>query len=588
MNEASRIADHAARLVEIGDIDAALVVAAAGLAFISNSLRRNLNVNNNITQAQAQLLYVRGQCLRIRAISHVPGGLATTHTDLLSATLSSTSSYNNNASQQLSTATTKAAVTTNSNAAAAATAARPALDAFTAALRLVPNSQVYAEAAADAAIACNSPKQALYFLSSVNSKNGFGTAPTATNSSNGRGGTSLRACILMAKAYKALNMPAKFKDCLWNIVRIEPLALDSLKSLINLGESLDAIVPYIPEIHRPWVVPLLAAHEASLECNFKDAKKIAHCHVKEGNNIMANYAFEQASPLIRKLDPQNTKYMDQYARVLQTQGTLFQLNRLATDMVAVSENHPETWLVMARYCETKGSLDRAMQLTEKALKLNSRHMESYLLKGALQLALHLPQEAISSFKIAHEMSPSLESYRGLMEAYVACKRTKEALSVAKESLKKMPENARAIVLVGCVLSNMPERRAQAQATFKKALSLDPKCTEALYALASSLVNESKYQAAADLLQSNLIHINNHIAHTRLGDIYAVLKNFDAAMEHYNIALKIDAGYGAAKIGFERVEKMIGRMEDMDDDGTGGGGGENGAADDLDAEGGRNF
>ncbi|KAI9347619.1 hypothetical protein BDR26DRAFT_854404, partial [Obelidium mucronatum] len=253
--------------------------------------------------------------------------------------------------------------------------------------------------------------------------------------------------------------------------------------------------------------------------------------------------------------------MDQFARILQTQGTHIQLNRLATDLMALSEDRPEPWIVMARYCETKGDMDRAMHLVEKSLLLGSNHAEGHLLKGSLLLGQSKPQEAITSFRTAHQLSPGLESYRGLMESYIACKRTKEALAIAKEAIQRMPNNAKAVVLVGCVFSHMPDRKAQAASAFARALEMDPKCTEALYALVSSLVGDSKHKEAVALLQNNLIHTNNHITHTRLGDIYTCMKEYDRAMDHYNIALKIDGAYEAARTGFERVEKLIGKMDE---------------------------
>ncbi|KAJ3247183.1 Anaphase-promoting complex subunit 7 [Chytriomyces hyalinus] len=389
---------------------------------------------------------------------------------------------------------------------------------------------------------------------------------------------SLRLLNLLADAYSAAsnttapaNTSSKLQSTLLQILHLEPLATEVMKKLISLKYPVQNIMRLVPADCCGWVEPLLLAHQASLNCNFKDANakltilaqklgredtdillEIADCHLNDGNYILAHYLFEK----VRQQDPYIIKRMDRYARVLQSKGSAMQLNRLATHLISLTEDRPEPWVVMARYSETKGDFERAIQLVDKALTLDKRHGESYLLKGSLMLSLHRPQEAISCFVYAHQLAPSLESYRGLLESYLACRRSTEALAVAKEAAERMPGNARALALIGCAYSHMPDRHVQAKALFTKALKLDPKCTEALFALVSSLVAESNLSAASDLLVRSLIHVNTPVVHTRLGDVYTLMKRYDLAMEHFHVALKMESGCDAAKRGLEAVEKLI--------------------------------
>ncbi|KAJ3005480.1 UNVERIFIED_CONTAM: Anaphase-promoting complex subunit 7 [Siphonaria sp. JEL0065] len=425
---------------------------------------------------------------------------------------------------------------------------------------------------------------------------------------------NLNDCVLFTRLAVMANQQASgnLKLVLYRTIQLEPLALDAYKHLIRFfGVNVDdVLLRHLSHssVLKNWVKLILDAFVLETKCCFlgaaeklvgaagvlalkkrngkddADTVKVlgvelerAVCLVKEGLWLDAKTAFEG----IRSNHPYTVKHMDQYARVLVSchnggagtigasrvcssggtgdlkSGTLFELNRLATHMLDVTDTVPEPWIVLARYCELKGDTDRAMHLVEKSLLLDESHTESHLLKGSLLLTQNKPHDAIISFRHAHAHAPSLESYRGLMECYIACKRTKEALSIAKEAIQRMPNSARAVVLVGCVFSHMPDRKMQANSAFAKALHMDPTCTEALYALASSLINDSQHMQAVHLLQENLVHVNNQVIHTRLGDVYTVMKEYEKAMEHYNIALRIDEGWEGARVGFERVEKLVG-------------------------------
>jgi hypothetical protein len=50
----------------------------------------------------------------------------------------------------------------------------------------------------------------------------------------------------------------------------------------------------------------------------------------------------------------------------------------------------------------------------------------------------------------------VRTYQGAVKAYIGLDRVKEALNSAKESLQRMPRNAKALSLVGQALSQLPE------------------------------------------------------------------------------------------------------------------------------------
>lgn len=163
----------------------------------------------------------------------------------------------------------------------------------------------------------------------------------------------------------------------------------------------------------------------------------------------------------------------------------------------VNSDRPEPWLVMARYCEMKGEQEKALTLTERAIKLRPRYANSYLLKGSLLLSTK-PSEALQAFHTAYEISPDLDATRGLVEAYSALSRFNDALLLAKETLQKYPRNARALVLIGNLLSHKPESREKAKKALQNSLAIDPNSLEATVTLVAVLVAEGKTDEATQL------------------------------------------------------------------------------------------
>ncbi|KAJ3287774.1 Anaphase promoting complex subunit 7 [Rhizoclosmatium sp. JEL0117] len=372
---------------------------------------------------------------------------------------------------------------------------------------------------------------------------------------------------LMVTASLKLGKLKDAQNALWEVLVLEPYSIHEAKLLVSKcniapSQELSLTLNAIQSVQN-WDFEE-AKRLLGSSTNIETMLQLATYHVKEGDYAEAKTLFQ----LIRQRDPYFIKGMDLYARILQRDAPPLELNIFATTLLSIAPHAPEPWVAMARYCESKQDWDRAMHLVDKSLSLDSAHVEGYLLKGTLYLSLAKSHEAVSSFRQAHTLSPSYESYRGLMESYIASKRTAEALATAKEAMQRMKENARAIVLVGVVLSHIPGRQPQARLAFQKALTLDPRCTEAIFALASSYSSEQNHRAAAQFLTKSLLHINNHVIHTRLGDVYAVMKEYEVAMEHYNIALKMAPEYEGAVGGFGRVEKLI----DVDRNGEEGEGG----------------
>ncbi|GJS57660.1 putative reverse transcriptase domain-containing protein [Tanacetum coccineum] len=88
---------------------------------------------------------------------------------------------------------------------------------------------------------------------------------------------------------------------------------------------------------------------------------------------------------------------------------------------------------------------------------------------------------------------------GLVRSYLALSKTKEALYVAKEAMKAMPQSAKALKLVGDVYASNSSGRDEAKKFYESALKLEPGYLRAAFALAELNVMEGRnYEACADV------------------------------------------------------------------------------------------
>lgn len=120
-------------------------------------------------------------------------------------------------------------------------------------------------------------------------------------------------------------------------------------------------------------------------------------------------------------------------------------------------------------------------------------------------------------------------------------------------------NARAVVLLGQVLASeetTDKDKERAKTLFTKALASDPNCIDAILALADLHVASGGYDQATTVLKTALSKHNMDSLHTKLGEVLSLAKSFDEALGYFHTALAINPKSEDAKIGLERLEKLM--------------------------------
>mmetsp|Transcript_32184 Transcript_32184/g.65361 ORF Transcript_32184/g.65361 Transcript_32184/m.65361 type:complete len:299 (-) Transcript_32184:101-997(-) len=282
--------------------------------------------------------------------------------------------------------------------------------------------------------------------------------------------------------------------------------------------------------------------------------------------------------------------MDHYAQLLQQKGAIAELGQLSHDLLALDDKRPEPWAALSLYHMAHHDMDKALAFIDKAIALDQDHAFSHLLKGSILLGEQRPTHAIVSFFRANEISRDMPSYEGLVEAYLAAEKFKEAVCTAKEALSSAPRDPRAITLVGLALAQAPsnpqsaEGKERAKKALRKALAIDHSAIRPLMALVGLHEADGDTSTCIRLLndaiegtavsgspatiaggQGQLGRVQQDRLYTRLAEIHigSDPPNYSEALSCYHKALSMNHSCADAQHGLERLERVMGGAQEGD-------------------------
>jgi anaphase-promoting complex subunit 7 len=283
-------------------------------------------------------------------------------------------------------------------------------------------------------------------------------------------------------------------------------------------------------------------------------------------------AAEEFYHRVRTLEPGNTVGMDQYANILGQAGKLHELSDLTDSMLQMDDKSPVSWTCLALYHKYQGSQDphsdhtaNALKFVEKAIALDQRHAYAHYIRGTILLEEHRPEYAAGSFFHSSELQPAVVTYEGLVDAYVAAGKDKEAIAAAKTAYNLAPRDPRTQTLVGLALAQ--GSAAQAKRSLTKALQLSPALSRPLFCLVEILRIEKDYAQCIDLLQQALEceaaapGTNSNLARPddifcRMGGIYTAMEQYKEAVNSYDRALVANPDCSQAVQALDRLEKLM--------------------------------
>nr|XP_018682116.1 PREDICTED: anaphase-promoting complex subunit 7 isoform X1 [Musa acuminata subsp. malaccensis] len=396
---------------------------------------------------------------------------------------------------------------------------------------------------------------------------------------------TLRMNLTLGKLYRISrhnrSAIACYKDCLRNC----PYVLEAITALAELGVSSKEVSSLFPQVYntpsrggRPpfdhldparWLHRYVEAQCCIASSDYKGGLdhlsellqqfpnnvhillEIAKVEAIIGRHDEAIMNFEK----VRSIDPFIVTYMDEYAMLLKLKSDISKLNKLVHDLLNIDPTRAEVFVALSALWERKDER-RALSYAEKSLRIDDRHISGHIMKGNLYLSLNRPDAAVTAFRGAQELRPDLRSYQGLVRSYLALSKTKEALFIAREAMKLMPQSAKALKLVGDVHASSSSGREKARKFYESALRLEPGFLGAALALAELHVVEGRHKDAVSLLERYVKDWADDSLHIKLAQVFAATNMLSEALSHYQAALRINPQNEAAKKGLERLEKQM--------------------------------
>lgn len=376
-----------------------------------------------------------------------------------------------------------------------------------------------------------------------------------------------------------------------------PFSIAAIRALADLGAEKNAILESIekgleklglsnsPEavVIRDLVNLLTAKHRFQGAIAQQNLEKLTAEHpdnlfllqLQAEVHLQKNEIFEaeETYGTIHRLEPTNAEAMDQYANLLGQSGRLRELSELTDSLLVMDDKSAISWTCLALYHHFHKHPSEALKFVEKAISVDQRHAFAHYVRGKVLLQDHRPEYAAVSFFRSNEIRSDIATYEGLVGAYLAAGKDKEAVAAAKEAYNMAPRDPRALTLTGLALAqhNTLASMEKAKRTLYKALQLSPALSRPLFCLVEIHQMEKQYHACIEILQNALLEgaaTSPNMAKPeeillKLGEIYSLSENYKDAIDALHRALSVNPNHKESIQALENLEKLMRGMDPGD-------------------------
>ncbi|KAF9110489.1 Anaphase-promoting complex subunit 7 [Mortierella sp. AM989] len=392
---------------------------------------------------------------------------------------------------------------------------------------------------------------------------------------------TINVYLLLAKLdRKKVNILPE-KACWECIAEIQPLAIEAYVKLLYLHVPLAILLNMIPSDspEKQWMKLYLQGTENFVRMKFQNALsdfsalnekypdnidiklKMALCLKRLGKIVRSCFMYSQ----VRKLDNHVLKDMYHYGVCLKQLSKAMYLNKLASELLSCNDLHPDSWCVQALYWEVRGDKEKALQMVSRALQIHPDHCGALQLRGQLYMESS-PLKALQSFREVYKIEKDIVTYEGLVNTYILMERLPEAVDMAKEAKKLMPDSAHALAIYGTAIYHAGEEGNEAaRDTLLEALRMDPGCVQAASCLVLVYENQGLYEEAIQILDQQIDFQPPDLIHVKKAEIYSAMEQWELALSSYQSALSSNSSNARAREGLLQVEKILNGGDDEDED-----------------------
>jgi len=195
-----------------------------------------------------------------------------------------------------------------------------------------------------------------------------------------------------------------------------------------------------------------------------------------------------------------------------------------------------------------GQSGTAVELIEKAIKVNPNEADFYNNCGEAYLALQNYELAVSRYEQALAIKPDFAgAHNNLGNAYKEMGRLEDAISRYNEAIALSPEFPMAHNNLGIILSKL-NRAEDAIESYKRALAIFPGYAEAHNNLGNTFQELGRYTEAIKYYEEATSLVPDYAeGHRNLGNALKALGRRDEAIARYEKALFIKPDYAAAHL-----------------------------------------
>eukprot|EP00850_Spirogloea_muscicola_P012203 SM000078S22062 [mRNA] locus=s78:262085:265939:+ [translate_table: standard] len=373
---------------------------------------------------------------------------------------------------------------------------------------------------------------------------------------------SLALASLYVRAGLDRSAASNYKDCL----RQNPYVLEAVPALASLGATvrdLQAVLPQ-PSLFAEGHCAAAGQDHAAAAASWRELDELfpgnshvllhmARTHVAIGDLDAAMQAHHQC----RQADPYCMAGADEYATLAAQRGDRRLVMGLTRALLDVDPTQPEAWVASSVFWRARQDLDRALVYAhQQAINQNNRHAPAHLIAGSILLDMGQAEGAAAAFRRAQELRPEMRSLGGLVRALLAAGNRREALAVARQAAKHLPQSAEAFTLVGDVYTSHVDGHNKAKKAYEMALQLDPKSLSAALSLADLLVARDNPLAAISLLKKLVERAGGDAAHEKLAGLLTATHQPDDAFHHLYILLAKNRSSETARGKLEQLEKLL--------------------------------
>ncbi len=250
-----------------------------------------------------------------------------------------------------------------------------------------------------------------------------------------------------------------------------------------------------------------SAYELAIACD----PRHAGAHFNLGNLLTRAGEFERAVPHYQTAIGIRPDFADAFVALGNTLDSLGRAAEAAQSYeraLAINPGYTEVHLNLGLLAMTQGRHDEAVICMRRAIGIRPDYAVAHYHLGVALLSLGRIDESIESFRQAARIEPTMhQAHCDLATALLRVRpnpRLNDAASSLRQAIDINPDFAQTHHTLGVVLSNLQQFDA-AEASFRRAFSLEPESQAILYDLAMTLLALGKSAEALQLMVPLLDH-----------------------------------------------------------------------------------